>query len=311
MQEVEFNLSMGKIPQKRRWQPASVFLPGESQGQRSLAGYRPRSHKELRHLASEHPHTGLWAAKPSYRELQSLCTAPNAAGGSQTRKLRLDAAKSKERKIVNKCQNKISAKFKLVAAQRSTNKNRKLRNKGFFLIIISVSSWFFTSWTTYESVSSVAQFSPFSRSDVCDSLRPHESQHTRLPFPSPNPGVYPNSCPSGPWCHPTIPSSVITFSSCLQSFPASVPFSSVAHLCPTPGFPVHHQLPDLIQTDVHRVDDAIQLSHLLSSPSPPAINLSQNQGLFKGVSSSHQVAKVLEFQLQHQSFQWIFRTDFL
>ena len=57
--------------------------------------------------------------------------------------------------------------------------------------------------------------------------------------------------------------------------------------------------------------DAIQPSHLLSSLSPPAFNLSQHQGLFKWISSSHQVAKVLEFQLQHQSFQWIFRTDFL
>ena len=62
---------------------------------------------------------------------------------------------------------------------------------------------------------------------------------------------------------------------------------------------------------VHRVSDAIQPSHLLLSPSPAAFNLSQNQGLFQWVSSSHQVAKVLEFQLQHQSFQWKFRTDFL
>ena len=88
-------------------------------------------------------------------------------------------------------------------------------------------------------------------------------------------------------------------------------FSSVAQLCPTlcnpmnrsmPGLPVHHQLPESTQTHVHRVGDAIQPSHPLSSPSPPALNLSQHQGLFKGVSFSHQVAKVLEFQLQHQSF---------
>ena len=96
-------------------------------------------------------------------------------------------------------------------------------------------------------------------------------------------------------------------------------FSSVAQSCPTcdpmdcsvPGFPVHHQLPEVTQTLVHRVSDAKKSSHLLSSSSPPAFNLSQNQGLFKWVSSSHQVAKVLEFQLQHQSFQWIFRTNFL
>ena len=78
-----------------------------------------------------------------------------------------------------------------------------------------------------------------------------------------------------------------------------------------PGLPVYHQLPELTQTHVHWVSDTIQPSHPLSPPSPPAFNLSQHQDLFKWVSSSYQVAKVLEFQLQHQSFQWIFRTDFL
>ena len=77
------------------------------------------------------------------------------------------------------------------------------------------------------------------------------------------------------------------------------------------GFPVHHQLPELAQTHVHRVSDAIPPSHPLSSPSPLALNLSQHQGLFQWANSSHQVAKVLELQLQHQSFQWIFRVDFL
>ena len=76
--------------------------------------------------------------------------------------------------------------------------------------------------------------------------------------------------------------------------------------CSTPGLSVHLQLPEFTQTYVHWVCDAIQPSHPLSSPSPPAFNLSQHQGLFQWVSSSHQVAKVLEFQLQHQSFQWIF-----
>ena len=70
--------------------------------------------------------------------------------------------------------------------------------------------------------------------------------------------------------------------------------------CSTSGFPVHHQLPELTQTHVHRVGDSIQPSH---HPSPPAFHLSQHQGLFQRVSSSHQVDKVLEFQLQHQSFQ--------
>ena len=72
----------------------------------------------------------------------------------------------------------------------------------------------------------------------------------------------------------------------------------------TPGLPVHHQLPEFTQTHVHWLGDAIQPSHPLSSPSPSAFNLSQHQGLFQWVSSSHQVAKGLELQLQHQSFQW-------
>ena len=87
---------------------------------------------------------------------------------------------------------------------------------------------------------------------------------------------------------------------------SSVQFSSVAQSCPTlckpvnhsmPGFPVYHQLPEFTQTHVHWIGDAIQPSHPLLSPSPPALNLSQNQGIFQWVSSSHQVAKVLEFQL--------------
>ena len=72
-----------------------------------------------------------------------------------------------------------------------------------------------------------------------------------------------------------------------------------------------NQLPEFTQTHVHWVHNAIQPSHPLSSPSLPTFNLSQHQGLFQWVTSSHQVAKVLEFQLQHQSCQWIFRTDFL
>ena len=81
--------------------------------------------------------------------------------------------------------------------------------------------------------------------------------------------------------------------------------------CSMPGLPVHHHLPESIQTHVHFVGDAIQPSHPPSSPSPPALYLSQLQGLFQWVSSSHQVAKILEFQLQHQSFQWTPRTDLL
>ena len=81
--------------------------------------------------------------------------------------------------------------------------------------------------------------------------------------------------------------------------------------CSTTGLAVHHQWMEFTQTHVHWVGDAIQPPHLLLSPSPPNFNLSQHQGLFKWLSSSHQVAKILKFQLQHQSFQWILRTDFL
>ena len=80
--------------------------------------------------------------------------------------------------------------------------------------------------------------------------------------------------------------------------------------CSTPGFPVHHQLLELAQTHVLWVSDAIQPSQPLSPPSPPAISLFQHQGLFQWVGPLHQVAKVLELQLQHQFFQWIFRVDF-
>ena len=81
--------------------------------------------------------------------------------------------------------------------------------------------------------------------------------------------------------------------------------------CSTPGFPIYHQLPELAETHVHRVGDAIQPSPRLPSPSTPAFNLSRHQGLFQWVSSSHQVAKGLELQLQPQCFQWVFRVDFL
>ena len=95
---------------------------------------------------------------------------------------------------------------------------------------------------------------------------------------------------------------------------------SVVELCPTlcdpmncstPGFPVLQYLPEFAQTHVHWIIDAIQPSHLLLPPSPFAPNLSQHQGLFQWVGSSHQVTKVLELQLQHQSFHWTLRVDFL
>ena len=112
-------------------------------------------------------------------------------------------------------------------------------------------------------------------------------------------------CGWGAWCN----------SLSFEAFLSLIQFSSVAQsLQPhrhMPSFPVHHQLPELTQNHVHQLGDAIQPSYPLLFLSPPAFNLSQHQGLFQWVSSSNQVAKVLEFQLQHQSFQWLFRTDFL
>ena len=79
--------------------------------------------------------------------------------------------------------------------------------------------------------------------------------------------------------------------------------------CSTPGFPVLHHLTELAQTHVYSVGDAIQPSHHLLPPYPPAFNLSQHQGLFQGVGSLHQLAK--GFELQHQYFQWILKVNFL
>ena len=147
---------------------------------------------------------------------------------------------------------------------------------------------------TFLSVSSVQ----FSRSVVSDSLRPHESQHARPPCPSPTPGVHSNSCPCSDainhlvLCHPLLllPSIFPSIRVFLTFYFSSVQFSSVAESClticdpmnpSTPGLPVHHQLPEFTQTHIHRVGDAIQPSHPLSSPSPPAPNPSQHQSLFQ------------------------------
>ena len=134
--------------------------------------------------------------------------------------------------------------------------------------------------------------------------------------------IWPNQCSQQQMSH-MIRSSEFSDPLTLNSngkLSQSFQFSSVAQSCPTLwdpmdcsmlGLHVHHQPPKFTQTHVHWVGDAIKPSHPLSSPSLPALNLSQHQGLFQWVSSSHQVAKLLEFQLQHQSFQWTFRTDFL
>ena len=111
-----------------------------------------------------------------------------------------------------------------------------------------------------------------------------------------------------------------TFSLMRETLPMSDQIRSVAQSCPTlcdpmnrstPGLPVHQQLPEFTETHVHPVGDAIQPSHPLSSPSPPAPNPSQHHSLFQWVNSSHEVAKVLEFQFQHHSFQRNPRADLL
>ena len=163
----------------------------------------------------------------------------------------------------------------------------------------TVSDFIFEVFTSHSSVQ-------FIRSDVSDSFQPHGLQHARPLCQSPTPGVYSDSCPLSRWCHSTISSFVVPFSYHFQFFPASVRFSSVTQSCPTlcdpmnrsrPGLPVHYQLPEFTQTHVHWVSDAIQPSHPLSSPSPLAPNPSQHQSLFQWVNSSHEVAKVVEFQL--------------
>ena len=127
-----------------------------------------------------------------------------------------------------------------------------LRPGVFYKLLLWWDFSIFPAYTVFILISLVSQFS---RSVVSDSPWPHKSQHARPPCPSPTPRVYSNSCRLSRWCHPAISSSVVPFSSCLQSF--------------------------------------------------------LHQGLFQWVTSSHEVAKVLEFQLQHQSFQWTPGTDLL
>ena len=119
-------------------------------------------------------------------------------------------------------------------------------------------------------------------------------------------------------CGPEVPDKDLGWKENHKTLNSDGCYCSVAKLCPTlcdpmdsptPGFPVPLHLPELAQTHVHWIADAIQPSHPLLLPSPPAFSLSQHQSLFQWVSSSHQVAKGLE--LQHQSFQWLFRIDVL
>ena len=164
----------------------------------------------------------------------------------------------------------------------------------------------------------------FSQSVVFNSLQPHGLQHTRLPCPSLTARkwkvkVKSLSCV---WLFATLWTVVHQASPSMgfskQEYWSGLPFPSPEDL-PNPEIkPKSTALQaDALtseppaQIHVHWVGNAIQPSHPLSSPSPPAFNLSQHQGLFQCVSSLHQMAKVLEFQLLHPSFQWIFRTDFL
>ena len=132
------------------------------------------------------------------------------------------------------------------------------------------------------------------------------------------PGIKPRPPALGMWSFSHWTTRKAPFCCLMLTYLLLIQFSSVAQSCPTlwdpmshstPDLPVHHQLPESTRTYIHWVSDAIQPSHPLSSPSPPALNLSQHQGLSQWVSSLHQVAKVLEFQ--HQSFQWTPRTDLL
>ena len=142
----------------------------------------------------------------------------------------------------------------------------------------------------------------WSRSVVYNAQRLHGPQPTRLfcpwDFPDKSTGVG-GQCPLHLWW--------VQFSSVIQSCPTLC--DPMNHR--TPGLPVYHQLPEFTQTHVHRDGNAIQASHPLSSPSPPVPNPSEHQGLFQWVKSSHEIAKVLDFQLQHQSFQRTPRTDLL
>ena len=123
--------------------------------------------------------------------------------------------------------------------------------------------------------------------------------------------IFPNQAGKGNWWLTTVTRIILSSLNSVQ-FSRSVMSNSLGPLeCSMSGFPVLYHLPELVQARVHWVGDAIQTSHPLLSPSPPALNLSQHQGLFQWVGSSHQVAKVSELQLQHQSFQWMCRVDFL
>ena len=260
-----------KIPWRRAWQPTPVVLPGESLGPRSLAGYSPWGRNSRTQLSD-------WARTHTYLSYLMLFS--------------LDVK-------MNILRRKHHSFPKYVAKQCS--------HAAFF----TVQGDILCTW---------------SHPHVKVLKAPHvlsmSTSHSWQPVSSWVKHVLPPSIPGSETHHP--PSHPRQILPPAPKPPLAIqqvcPVSSVTQSCPTlydpmdcsmPSLPVHHQLLEFTQTHVHWVSDAIQPSHPLSSPSPPAFNLFQHQGLFKWVNSSHQVAKVLEFQLQHQFFQWIFRTDFL
>ena len=185
------------------------------------------------------------------------------------------------------------------------------KEENFPLYLSSSRMWVLTHLAVYNFFPLLEQVPVTSLllrcSVVCDSWRPHGLQHVRLPCPSTSlefaqihihcvgDATYPS--------HPSHFSSVQFSPSVVSDSLRPHGLQHVRLTCPS--------YLELAQTHVHWIGDAIQPSHPLSPSSPPAFNLSQHQGLFKWVSYSHQVAKVLELRLQHQPFQWIFRTDFL
>ena len=148
------------------------------------------------------------------------------------------------------------------------------------------------------------------QSVMSNSFQPHEWQHARFPCPSPSPGACSNSCPLSGWCHPTISSSVIPFSSYLQSFPASGSFPMSQFFASGGQSTGVSDLVSFLSKKNPRAD--LLQNGLVGSPcSPRDSQESSPTPQFKSINSSHQVARILELQFQHQPFQWIFRVDLL
>ena len=229
-----FDLWVGKIPWRSRWPPIPVFLPGESDWQRSLAGYGPQSCR----------------VRCDWSDLACMRTL-TFSHRILTFSLWLH------------CPSPLSCPIS------HSDESSLIVNSGYtFTILLRLHLFYHFLFALCKGYLSVI----FLRESLLEKNN-------------------------------------LVFSSVL--FSCLVVILCKPMDCSMPGLPVHHQLPKFTQTHVHWVSGAIQPSHLLSSPSSPTFNLSYHQGLFKWVSSLHQMVKVLEFQLQHQSFQWTPRTDLL